>query len=57
VLWMCRSSSLSIPSVPLALRARSDHVLSRSQSLTGLVAVRDFQFNPLVTLVVAFVPC
>jgi hypothetical protein len=28
VLWMCRSSSLSIQSVPLALRARSDHVLS-----------------------------
>ena len=29
--------------------------LIRSQSLTGLVAVRDFQFNPLVTLVVALV--
>ena len=28
---------------------------TRSQSLTGLVAVRDFQFNPLVTLVVALV--
>ena len=36
--------------------AQSDSLRGRrSQSLTGLVAVRDFQFNPLVTLVVALV--
>jgi hypothetical protein len=36
--------------------AQSDSLRGRrSQSLTGLVAVRDFQLNPLVTLVVALV--
>ena len=31
------------------------NLVDRSQSLTGSVAIRDFQFNPLVTLVVALV--